>query len=153
MLEGVLVICLWGSAPPALRPRRTSTHGSPDASSHREEWMRAIQMVANSLKQRGPGDDPMDYKCGSPSDSSAAEEMEVAVSKARAKVVSARAGGRGLPVCEHSQPCPPGIPYRELRALARTVPDCPVGVVISGSRWRGTALGPRDAGQPHPEQW
>lgn len=50
--------------------------------------MRAIQMVANSLKQRGPGEDPMDYKCGSPSDSSAAEEMEVAVSKARAKVVS-----------------------------------------------------------------
>lgn len=52
--------------------------------------MRAIQMVANSLKQRGPGEDPMDYKCGSPSDCSAAEEMEVAVSKARAKVVSAR---------------------------------------------------------------
>ncbi|MBV97356.1 RAC-beta serine/threonine-protein kinase, partial [Eschrichtius robustus] len=52
-----------------------------------EEWMQAIQMVANSLKQRGPGEDPMDYKCGSPSDSSAAEEMEVAVSKARAKVV------------------------------------------------------------------
>lgn len=51
--------------------------------------MRAIQMVANSLKQRVPGEDPMDYKCGSPNDSSAAEEMEVAVSKARAKVVSA----------------------------------------------------------------
>lgn len=64
------------------------THGSPDLSPHREEWMRAIQMVANSLKQRGPGEDPMEYKCGSPSDSSAAEEMEVAVSKARAKVVS-----------------------------------------------------------------
>lgn len=51
--------------------------------------MRAIQMVANSLKQRGPGGDHIDYKCGSPSDSSAAEEIEVAVSKARAKVVSA----------------------------------------------------------------
>lgn len=50
-------------------------------------------MVANSLKQRGPGEDPMDFKCGSPSDPSAAEEMEVAVSKARAKVVSA--GGAG----------------------------------------------------------
>lgn len=70
--------------------------------------MRAIQMVANSLKQRGPGEDPMDYKCGSPSDSSAAEEMEVAVSKARAKVVSAvaiRVGriqlwGRGSPRCQ-----------------------------------------------------
>lgn len=55
--------------------------------------MRAIQMVANSLKQRGPGEDAMDYKCGSPSDSSTSEMMEVAVNKARAKVVSA--GGKG----------------------------------------------------------
>ncbi|KAF4011027.1 hypothetical protein G4228_002714 [Cervus hanglu yarkandensis] len=62
---------------------RTFHVDSPD---ERQEWMRAIQMVANSLKQRGPGEDPMDYKCSSPSDSSAAEEMEVAVSKARAKV-------------------------------------------------------------------
>ncbi|XP_057349486.1 RAC-beta serine/threonine-protein kinase isoform X1 [Manis pentadactyla] len=62
---------------------RTFHVDSPD---ERREWMRAIQMVANSLKQRVPGEDPMDYKCGSPSDSSAAEEMEVAVSKARAKV-------------------------------------------------------------------
>ena len=56
--------------------------------SYREEWMRAIQMVANSLKQRGPGEDAMDYKCGSPSDSSTSEMMEEAVDKARAKVVS-----------------------------------------------------------------
>uniref|UniRef100_A0A2K5QVI3 non-specific serine/threonine protein kinase n=4 Tax=Platyrrhini TaxID=9479 RepID=A0A2K5QVI3_CEBIM len=62
---------------------RTFHVDSPD---EREEWMRAIQMVANSLKQRALGEDPMDYKCGSPSDSSVAEEMEVAVSKARAKV-------------------------------------------------------------------
>ncbi|KAF6076518.1 AKT serine/threonine kinase 2 [Phyllostomus discolor] len=62
---------------------RTFHVDSPD---EREEWMQAIQMVANSLKQRGLGEDPMDYKCGSPSDSSAAEEMEVSVSKARAKV-------------------------------------------------------------------
>uniref|UniRef100_A0A8C0WFW7 non-specific serine/threonine protein kinase n=1 Tax=Castor canadensis TaxID=51338 RepID=A0A8C0WFW7_CASCN len=62
---------------------RTFHVDSPD---EREEWMQAIQMVANSLKQRGPGEDPMDYKCGSPSDSSTSEEMEVAVSKARAKV-------------------------------------------------------------------
>lgn len=77
----------WGLGPSF--PGLLGTHGSSDVSPHREEWMRAIQMVANSLKQRGPGEDPMDYKCGSPSDSSAAEEMEVAVSKARAKVVSA----------------------------------------------------------------
>uniref|UniRef100_A0A8I5ZLJ3 non-specific serine/threonine protein kinase n=1 Tax=Rattus norvegicus TaxID=10116 RepID=A0A8I5ZLJ3_RAT len=62
---------------------RTFHVDSPD---EREEWIRAIQMVANSLKQRGPGEDAMDYKCGSPSDSSTSEMMEVAVSKARAKV-------------------------------------------------------------------
>lgn len=56
--------------------------------------MRAIQMVANSLKQRVPGEDAMEYKCGSPSDSSTSEMMEVAVNKARAKVVSV--GGRWL---------------------------------------------------------
>ncbi|XP_052024075.1 RAC-beta serine/threonine-protein kinase isoform X1 [Apodemus sylvaticus] len=62
---------------------RTFHVDSPD---EREEWMRAIQMVANSLKQRGPGEDAMDYKCGSPGDSSTSEMMEVAVNKARAKV-------------------------------------------------------------------
>lgn len=44
----------------------------------------------------------MEYKCGSPSDPSAAEEMEVAVSKARAKVVSAWRAE--LPVCELASP-------------------------------------------------
>ncbi|ERE50479.1 RAC-beta serine/threonine-protein kinase, partial [Cricetulus griseus] len=51
-----------------------------------EEWMRTIQMVANSLKHRDPGDNALEYKCGSPSDSSSSEMMEVAVNKARAKV-------------------------------------------------------------------
>lgn len=101
--------------------------------------MRAIQMVANSLKQRGAGEDPMDYKCGSPSDSSAAEEMEVAVSKARAKVVSPQGSGgggrpgwgRGLQHGEHSSPsqvwpCRPWFPYRACGPAA-TLPDCPVG--------------------------
>ncbi|CAO2626266.1 RAC-beta serine/threonine-protein kinase [Lemmus lemmus] len=62
---------------------RTFHVDSPD---EREEWMRAIQMVANSLKQRVPGEGAMEYKCGSPSDSSTSEMMEVAVNKARAKV-------------------------------------------------------------------
>ncbi|XP_019504121.1 PREDICTED: RAC-beta serine/threonine-protein kinase-like isoform X2 [Hipposideros armiger] len=62
---------------------RTFYVDSPD---EREEWMQAIQMVADSLKQRGPGEDPVDSKCGSPSDSSAAEEMEGAVSSAQAMV-------------------------------------------------------------------
>lgn len=65
--------------------------------------MQAIQMVANSLKQRGPGEDAMDYKGGSPGDSSSSEMMEVAVSKARAKVVSA--GGQGPGLGPHSPAC------------------------------------------------
>lgn len=54
---------------------------------HREEWMRAIQTVANSLKNQEPEEDVMDYKCGSPNDSAGAEEMEVAVTKTRVKAV------------------------------------------------------------------
>lgn len=50
--------------------------------------MRAIQTVANSLKNQEPAADAGDYKCGSPRDGSGAEEMEVAVSKSRAKAVS-----------------------------------------------------------------
>lgn len=50
--------------------------------------MRAIQTVANSLKNQEPEADAMDYKCGSPNDGTGAEEMEVAVSKTRAKAVS-----------------------------------------------------------------
>uniref|UniRef100_A0A4X2LZG3 non-specific serine/threonine protein kinase n=1 Tax=Vombatus ursinus TaxID=29139 RepID=A0A4X2LZG3_VOMUR len=61
---------------------RTFHVDSPD---EREEWMRAIQMVANSLKNQEPVEDVMDYKCGSPGDCSVAEEMEVAVSKTRTK--------------------------------------------------------------------
>ncbi|XP_026543560.1 RAC-beta serine/threonine-protein kinase isoform X1 [Notechis scutatus] len=57
-----------------------------DSPEEREEWMQAIQMVANSLKtQAVEEEDRMDYKCGSPSDSPGAEEMEVAVTKARTK--------------------------------------------------------------------
>ncbi|XP_029139556.1 RAC-beta serine/threonine-protein kinase isoform X3 [Protobothrops mucrosquamatus] len=57
-----------------------------DSPEEREEWIQAIQMVANSLKnQEAEEEDRMDYKCGSPSDSPGAEEMEVAVTKARTK--------------------------------------------------------------------
>uniref|UniRef100_A0A8C6YJK8 non-specific serine/threonine protein kinase n=2 Tax=Elapinae TaxID=42168 RepID=A0A8C6YJK8_NAJNA len=57
-----------------------------DSPEEREEWIQAIQMVANSLKtQAAEEEDRMDYKCGSPSDSLGAEEMEVAVTKARTK--------------------------------------------------------------------
>ncbi|KAF7235341.1 RAC-beta serine/threonine-protein kinase [Varanus komodoensis] len=61
---------------------RTFHVDSPD---EREEWIRAIQMVANSLKNQEPEEDRMEYKSGSPSDRTGAEEMEVAVSKTRAK--------------------------------------------------------------------
>uniref|UniRef100_H3BHT2 non-specific serine/threonine protein kinase n=1 Tax=Latimeria chalumnae TaxID=7897 RepID=H3BHT2_LATCH len=48
-----------------------------------EEWTRAIQAVANSLKSQEQDDEmeSMDFKCGSPNDSMGAEEMEVVVSK------------------------------------------------------------------------
>ncbi|NXN94208.1 AKT2 kinase, partial [Rhinopomastus cyanomelas] len=52
-----------------------------DSPEEREEWIRAIQTVANSLKNQEPVADPMDFKCGSPG----AEETEVAVSKSRPK--------------------------------------------------------------------
>ncbi|XP_048688846.1 RAC-beta serine/threonine-protein kinase isoform X2 [Caretta caretta] len=61
---------------------RTFHVDSPD---EREEWMHAIQTVANSLKNQEPEEDTMDYKCGSPTDTTGAEEMEVAVTKTRAK--------------------------------------------------------------------
>ena len=49
--------------------------------------MRVIQAVANGLKTREE-EEPMDIKFGFPSDSSGMEEMEVAISKSRSKVVS-----------------------------------------------------------------
>ncbi|XP_031468208.1 RAC-beta serine/threonine-protein kinase-like [Phasianus colchicus] len=69
-----------------------------DSPEEREEWMRAIQTVANSLKERQPGGDGGDGKCGTPGDNSGAEEMEVTVSKSRAKAVSGGMGGEGLGV-------------------------------------------------------
>ncbi|XP_040007048.1 RAC-beta serine/threonine-protein kinase-like [Xiphias gladius] len=56
-----------------------------DSNEEREEWMRAIQSVANSLKMREhEEEEPMDV-FGSPSESSL-EEMEVAMSKSHTKV-------------------------------------------------------------------
>uniref|UniRef100_A0A3Q1G634 RAC-beta serine/threonine-protein kinase-like n=1 Tax=Acanthochromis polyacanthus TaxID=80966 RepID=A0A3Q1G634_9TELE len=58
-----------------------------ESNEEREEWMRAIQSVANSLKmqeQEEEEEEPMDV-FGSPSESSL-EEMEVAMSKSRNKV-------------------------------------------------------------------
>uniref|UniRef100_A0A4W5LNF4 non-specific serine/threonine protein kinase n=1 Tax=Hucho hucho TaxID=62062 RepID=A0A4W5LNF4_9TELE len=56
-----------------------------ESNEEREEWMRAIQAVANSLKTRVE-EAPMDITFGSPSDCSGMEEMEVAMSKSRNKV-------------------------------------------------------------------
>lgn len=60
-------------------------HKSPIRSSHplREEWIRAIQAVANGLKTREE-EEPMDINFGSSGDSS----METAMAKSRSKVVS-----------------------------------------------------------------
>uniref|UniRef100_A0A3B3BKL6 non-specific serine/threonine protein kinase n=1 Tax=Oryzias melastigma TaxID=30732 RepID=A0A3B3BKL6_ORYME len=57
-----------------------------DSNEEREEWMRAIQAVTNSLKSQQQDEEPMEIKFGSPSDSSGTEEMEIAVSKSCAKV-------------------------------------------------------------------
>uniref|UniRef100_A0A667ZRN2 non-specific serine/threonine protein kinase n=1 Tax=Myripristis murdjan TaxID=586833 RepID=A0A667ZRN2_9TELE len=57
-----------------------------DSNEEREEWMRAIQAVANGLKSQQQDEEPMEIKFGSPSDSSGTEEMEVAMSKSRSKV-------------------------------------------------------------------
>ncbi|XP_068106910.1 RAC-beta serine/threonine-protein kinase [Hyperolius riggenbachi] len=61
-----------------------------DTPEEREEWMRAIQTVANSLKNRESEieeeDETMDFKCSSPSDAPSTEEMDVAISKGRPKV-------------------------------------------------------------------
>ncbi|XP_071193678.1 RAC-beta serine/threonine-protein kinase-like isoform X2 [Salvelinus alpinus] len=56
-----------------------------ESNAEREEWMRAIQAVANRLKVREE-EEPMDL-FGSPSDNSSMEEMEVAMSKTRSKVL------------------------------------------------------------------
>ncbi|XP_043918310.1 RAC-beta serine/threonine-protein kinase [Protopterus annectens] len=61
---------------------RTFHVSSPE---EREEWMSAIQTVANSLKNQELKDDTMDM-CGSPNDSTGAEEMDVAVMKSSTKV-------------------------------------------------------------------
>lgn len=52
----------------------------------REEWIKAIQAVADSLKKQE--EEMMDFRSGSPSDNSGAEEMEVSLSKPKHKVVS-----------------------------------------------------------------
>uniref|UniRef100_A0A8P4JVN6 non-specific serine/threonine protein kinase n=1 Tax=Dicentrarchus labrax TaxID=13489 RepID=A0A8P4JVN6_DICLA len=59
-----------------------------DSNDEREEWMRSIQAVANSLKSQQQDEEPMEIKFGSPSDSSGTEEMEIAVSKSRTKTMS-----------------------------------------------------------------
>lgn len=50
--------------------------------------MRSIHAVANGLKSQQQDEEPMEIKFGSPSDSGGTEEMEIAVSKSRTKVVS-----------------------------------------------------------------
>lgn len=54
----------------------------------REEWTKAIQTVADSLKKQE--EEMMDFRSGSPSDNSGAEEMEVSMTKPKHKVVSER---------------------------------------------------------------
>uniref|UniRef100_A0A8B9L4H4 non-specific serine/threonine protein kinase n=1 Tax=Astyanax mexicanus TaxID=7994 RepID=A0A8B9L4H4_ASTMX len=55
-----------------------------DSNAEREEWIRAIQAVANGLKTREE-EEPMDINFGSPGDNSL-EGMELAIAKSRTKV-------------------------------------------------------------------
>lgn len=55
-----------------------------DSPEEREEWIKAIQAVADSLKKQE--EEMMDFRSGSPSDNSGAEEMEVSLSKPKHKV-------------------------------------------------------------------
>ncbi|KAF7251505.1 RAC-alpha serine/threonine-protein kinase, partial [Varanus komodoensis] len=50
----------------------------------REEWTKAIQTVADSLKKQE--EEIMDFRSGSPSDNSGAEEMEISMTKPKHKV-------------------------------------------------------------------
>lgn len=52
----------------------------------REEWTTAIQTVADGLKRQE--EETMDFRSGSPSDNSGAEEMEVSLAKPKHRVVS-----------------------------------------------------------------
>lgn len=63
--------------------------------------MRAIQTVANSLKNRDSeleDEEAMDFKSSSPSDATSTEEMDLAISKGRSKAVSEGALKR-CPLC------------------------------------------------------
>uniref|UniRef100_A0A8D3E7A9 non-specific serine/threonine protein kinase n=1 Tax=Scophthalmus maximus TaxID=52904 RepID=A0A8D3E7A9_SCOMX len=57
-----------------------------DSNEEREEWMRSIQAVANSLKSQQQDEEPMEIKFGSPGEGGGTEEMEIAVSKCNMKV-------------------------------------------------------------------
>uniref|UniRef100_A0A672PXW4 non-specific serine/threonine protein kinase n=1 Tax=Sinocyclocheilus grahami TaxID=75366 RepID=A0A672PXW4_SINGR len=57
-----------------------------DSNAEREEWIRAIQAVANGLKSREE-EEPMDINFGSPGDNSL-EGMEAAIAKSRTKTMS-----------------------------------------------------------------
>lgn len=50
----------------------------------REEWTTAIQTVADGLKKHE--EEMMDFRSGSPSDNSGAEEMEVSLAKPKHRV-------------------------------------------------------------------
>lgn len=61
----------------------------------REEWTTAIQTVADGLKRQE--EETMDFRSGSPSDNSGAEEMEVSLAKPKHRVVSLASASAGLP--------------------------------------------------------
>lgn len=73
----------------------------PSLTARREEWTTAIQTVADGLKRQE--EEMMDFRSGSPSDNSGAEEMEVSLAKPKHRVV------RPAPLCRQMpwDPLPP----------------------------------------------
>lgn len=70
----------------------------------REEWTTAIQTVADGLKRQE--EEMMDFRSGSPSDNSGAEEMEVSLAKPKHRVVrrSPSSEGPGRPIVATGSP-------------------------------------------------
>lgn len=96
--------------------------------------MRSIQAVANSLKSQQQDEEPMEIKFGSPSDNSGAEEMEIAVSKSRTKVVSICTSSALQPSVGHACPAKLIFIERVVHIFKPLSPSLSVGQPLN--EWR-----------------
>lgn len=98
----------------------------------REEWTTAIQTVADGLKRQE--EEMMDFRSGSPSENSGAEEMEVSLAKPKHRVVRPRPCSQGSVVTG-----PHRWPRRTL-ALGFRPPRAPGQKRGRGVSWRHRGL-------------